>query len=147
MEKNLLGICKLFDGLLKNDTLEANKEIFEANKEILKMKQIVGEELTGDISLTEEIQNLKEKMFHAQCRSMSYNPSLYMHRWKGARRRRTCSLLPLQCSTLLHQSIIAPTGVQSMYRCRPAPPVWTGPRRCYPLRQIVPESDSGKNYL
>ena len=65
MENDLHGIGNLFDGL-KIDTIEAKKEIKT-------MKQIVGEGLNSDISLTEEIQNLKEKMLDAQCRSMSYN--------------------------------------------------------------------------
>ena len=37
------------------------------------MTQIVGEELNNDTSLTGDIQNMKEKMLDAQCRSMSYN--------------------------------------------------------------------------
>ena len=65
MENDLNGIGNLCDKL-KTDTLEAKTEI-------LKMTQIVGEELNNDTSLTGDIQNMKEKMLDAQCRSMSYN--------------------------------------------------------------------------
>ena len=65
MENDLHGIDNLCDEL-KTDTLEVKTEV-------LKMKQIVGEELNSDTNLKEEIQNMKEKMLDAQCRSMSYN--------------------------------------------------------------------------
>ena len=55
MENDLHGIGNLFDGL-KIDTIEAKKEI--KNNE----NRSSGKGLNSDISLTEEIQNLKEKM-------------------------------------------------------------------------------------